>query len=163
MAVSNFYKWISTISKDSWMKSICLLPCWNNNSGFFIHFFTMTTEKSLKFINCTGLHKSTKRIEMLEGEGYWWLPMSSVTFLMLCWTHILCWSSSLSRCSSSSISSFNCSNRSDISNELHPGPAPLQWKQPHELDPSFANLSSKQPPSFLVSQRTNKKICSLIH
>ena len=64
--------------------------------------------------------------QILCSEGYGLLLESSVTFLMLCWTQTLCWSSSCSRRARSSSSAFRSISLSAISLVLQPGPTPLK-------------------------------------
>lgn len=64
-------------------------------------------------------------------EGYGLLFESSVTFLMLCWTQTLCWSSSCSLRARSSSSAFRSISLSAISLVLQPGPTPLKHKGKH--------------------------------
>lgn len=59
-------------------------------------------------------------------KGYGLLSESSVTFLMLCWTQTLCWSSSCSLTARSSSSAFRSISLSAISLVLQPGPTPLR-------------------------------------
>ena len=61
-------------------------------------------------------------------KGYRLFSWSSVTFLILCCTHMRCLSSSSSIKSSCCSSSFNTSSLLVISVVLHPGPAPLYNK-----------------------------------
>lgn len=68
-------------------------------------------------------------INTLCSEGYGLLLESSVTFLMLCWTQTLCWSSSFSLRARSSNSAFRSISLSAISLVLHPGPTPLKHKR----------------------------------
>lgn len=61
-------------------------------------------------------------------QGYGLLLESSVTFLMLCWTQTLCWSSSCSLIARSSSSALRSISLSAISLVLQPGPTPLKHK-----------------------------------
>lgn len=62
-------------------------------------------------------------------QGYGLLFESSVTFLMLCWTQTLCWSSSCSLKARSSSSALRSISLSAISRVLQPGPTPLKHKK----------------------------------
>lgn len=62
-------------------------------------------------------------------QGYGLLFESSVTFLMLCWTQTLCWSSSCSLEARSSSSALRSISLSAISLVLQPGPTPLKHKK----------------------------------
>lgn len=77
---------------------------------------------------CYNIHTN-----ILCSEGYGLLLESSVTFLMLCWTQTLCWSSSCSLRAKSSSSAFNSMSLSAISLVLQPGPTPLKHKHKHIL------------------------------
>lgn len=61
-------------------------------------------------------------------QGYGLLFESSLTFLMLCWTQTLCWSSSCSLKARSSSSALRSISLSAISLVLQPGPTPLKHK-----------------------------------
>lgn len=62
-------------------------------------------------------------------QGYGLLFESSLTFLMLCWTQTLCWSSSCSLKARSSSSALRSISLSAISLVLQPGPTPLKHKK----------------------------------
>ena len=62
-------------------------------------------------------------------KGYLLFSTSSVTFLILCWTLDLCWSSSCSIWSNWSSSNFSSSTRSVASFVLLPGPPPLHAEE----------------------------------
>lgn len=67
-----------------------------------------------------------RRVRGTRFQGYLLLTESSITFLMLCCSHSLCWSSSLSFSSRSSISAFRHRSLSTTSFVLQPAPTPLQ-------------------------------------
>lgn len=68
----------------------------------------------------------TRRRRTAATQGYLLLMASLITFLMLCCSHSLCWSSSRSFSSRSLISALRHLNLSTTSVVLQPAPTPLQ-------------------------------------
>lgn len=105
----------------------CVSLAWQTNLLSWLKpSYWMSTDHGMhlwKTISSSNIHINTP-----SSEGYGLLLESSVTFLMLCWTQTLCWSSSFSLRARSSSSAFRSISLSAISLVLHPGPTPLKHK-----------------------------------
>ena len=104
-------------------------------------YLLLYANKYVKLLMITGKHINFLQLI----KRYSWFPASSVTFLMLCWTHILCLSSSFSLYSRRAISDFSVAMRSGASTVVHDRFAPL-YKHTFQLilgQLSLASLRSR--------------------
>lgn len=91
--------------------------------------FSMNT-RTLQYLDTVLAIRWTRVVKNPQcREGYGLLLESSVTFLMLCCTQTLCWSSSCSLSARSSNSAFRLISLSAISRVLQPGPTPLKKRR----------------------------------
>lgn len=90
-------------------------------------------------------------------KRYSWFPASSVTFLMLCWTHILCWSSSFSLWSRTASSAFSIAMRSGASTDVHDRFAPLCCETEHKT--LHSTVLQHVKTHYYCCLRSGKPLC----